>query len=586
MDKLYRTLLESMTFPVWVKSVDGRFTFVNESFCKMYNKKIEDFVGKTLEDVFPIEVCKLYNLHCKEVVETKKPVKKEMKRNSYYTNCTVLPLINSQGDIEALAGIVGVTKDQDKLQEKNEQVRQEKDLTGRIIDALPGTIFYKDIKGKYVYANKECIDVYRRLGVEDVVGKTDGEINPDNDQVAKFKEDDKRIIETKLPIFNSVVFKYGDGTKGYKEVIKVPLMDNHGNVVGIIGRALDITDKKKTEEKLKYLSYSDALTGTKNRLAFDISQKKFSRRSYMPLGVIMGDVNGLKVVNDTFGHIEGDKLLIQICEVLGDVLSDKGEIFRFGGDEFVMLIPNYDRSECENIVNKIGLKCHENNSNLYNLSIALGIAIKENTRENIYDVLKEAEESVYRKKLFDNISIKNSILNSLKIGLEINSEETEEHNSRVAENCIKLGSKLGLNNYELDELKISAELHDIGMIGVSKDLIFKKETLTSAEFEVIKSHTEKGYRIIKASKELKRIAESVLYHHERWDGKGYPMGLKGKEIPLHSRIICICDAYDSMIRDKVYKKAMSKKEAIDELIRCRGTQFDSELVDVFINILL
>ncbi|MGL4772345.1 MAG: HD-GYP domain-containing protein [Clostridium sp.] len=174
------------------------------------------------------------------------------------------------------------------------------------------------------------------------------------------------------------------------------------------------------------------------------------------------------------------------------------------------------------------------------------------------------------------------MLNSLKIGLEVNSGETEQHTNRVLINAIKIGERLNLSLSQLDELKIAAEFHDIGKIGISQDILHKPGALTRDEYEIMKTHTEKGYRIIKASSELKSVAESVLYHHEKWDGTGYPIGLKGSGIPLLARIISVCDAYDVMTNDRVYKKAMSKEAAILELKRCSGTQFDPEIVKVFI----
>ncbi|MGL5353212.1 MAG: diguanylate cyclase, partial [Clostridium sp.] len=303
---------------------------------------------------------------------------------------------------------------------------------------------------------------------------------------------------------------------------------------------------------------------------------------YLPLGVIMGDANGLKLVNDTFGHQEGDKLLIQIANALKDVCQNIGEVFRLGGDEFVVLIPNATHKLCEDIIKSIVNKCNEYENNLFKISISLGASVKECINKDLYKNLKEAEDRVYRQKLLQKKSIKSSILNSLKIGIGASSEETEEHTSRVVYNAIKIGEKLELELSELDELRIVAELHDIGKIGISEEILLKEGKLSEEEFEIIKTHTEKGYRIIKAASELKDVAQGVLYHHERWDGAGYPMGLKGEEIPLYSRIISIVDAFDVMTNDRVYKKGIDKRSAIEELRACSGTQFDPNIVDIFV----
>ena len=137
----------------------------------------------------------------------------------------------------------------------------------------------------------------------------------------------------------------------------------------------------------------------------------------------------------------------------------------------------------------------------------------------------------------------------------------------------------------MDELTIVAKLHDIGKIGISEEILLKTGNLTDEEFEIVKTHTEKGYRIIKASNQLDNVAKGVLTHHERWDGEGYPLKLKGESIPLISRIVSIADAYDAMTNNNVYKKTLKKEDAIKELRRCAGKQFDPEIVKVFVEYL-
>lgn len=584
MNEILKILVENCVSPIWIKDLDYKFIFVNKRYADLQHRTVEEIIGLKNKDLYEKSLCEEFDRYCDEVIEKKEIRIKDAYTATGYKQCVITPLIDSYGKVIAIAGLIGVITDIGRIREKEYEIDMQKKLTNKIIDILPGVIFYKDINSKYVYANKECRDFYGESGIDNIIGKDDLEVSLNKEQGEKFIEEDKYIITTQNAIYNEIKFADGKGECTYRDVTRIPLLDSYGNVQGIVGRSLDITERKKYQEKLEYLSYTDILTGAKNRTYFEEVEKKYSEEGNLPLGVIMGDANGLKLVNDTFGHRQGDKLLIVITEVLKYVCKDIGEVFRIGGDEFVILVPNGSLKQCEELIVKIEEKCNQYKNDLFNISISLGSAVKYDSDKDIYEVLKEAEDKVYRRKLLQNKSIKSSVLSSLKIGLRINSGETEQHNKRVAIRAVKVGEKLGLEMSELDELRIAAGFHDIGKIGISEELLLKTGKLTAEEYEVMKTHTEKGYRIIKASSELKSVAESVLYHHERYDGKGYPIGLKGEEIPLLARIISVCDSFDVMISGRVYKAAMDKKGAIDELKRCSGTQFDPKIVETFIEL--
>lgn len=582
MEQIYKKFLDNLKSPIFIVDLEGRYTYCNKLFAQNYNKSVEEVIGKKIEDVvFPAAV-KNCILHLEEAIKHDETMIVELyQHNGYSQNCLV-PIKDDNGKTIALGGLIGLHTNSGMMKEKDHIIEMQRALTEQIIDLLPGTIFYKDIESKYIYANKECRDSYKMLGIDNIIGKTDEEINEDKEKVEHFKKGDEYIFNTKNTIYDEIIVLGLNNEERCNEVIKMPVLDKYGNVTGIIGRCLDITERKKSQKRLEYLSYTDILTGINNRTYFELRQKHFSQEEFLPLGVIMGDVNGLKIVNDTFGHLEGDKLLKDIANVLSSVIGEQGELFRFGGDEFIMLLPNSNMDVCEKIISEIIKRCSEADS-LYSMNISLGSAIKKDMNKSVYDTLKEAEDKAYRQKLLQSTGVKGAILNSLKIGLSVSSGETEHHASRVSENAIKVGRALNLEMSQIDELKIAADLHDIGKIGVQEDILEKPSKLTDEEYEIMKSHSEKGYRIIIASNELRSVAESVLYHHERWDGSGYPVGLKDVEIPLLARIISVCDAYDVMMSNRVYKTAISEEKALVELKRCSGTQFDPKIVDIFIN---
>ncbi|WP_055069921.1 sensor domain-containing diguanylate cyclase/phosphohydrolase [Clostridium massiliamazoniense] len=583
MEDIYKLLAENMVFPMWIKDTNLRFIFANKSYADLTDKKVEDIIGYTNEEIYEPEISKVLTKCSAAVLESGEIKIEELYIDKGYKKGIVIPLKNKEKEIIAIYGII---TDVGEIKEKEKEIEFQKNITRQIMDILPGMVFCKDKNSKYIYANKEYRDFYQKRGFDNIIGKNDYELNIDKKQIEEFLEDDKRVVLSKETICREIVLDEED-KENVKEVVKMSLLDINGNVKGIIGRALDISESKRIQSRLEYLSYTDILTGTKNRTFFEECEREFNNKENFPLGVIMGDVNGLKLVNDTLGHNEGDKLLKAVAKVLREVCGESGKVFRFGGDEFIITIKNTSLKYCEELEYKIYERCKEHNNDLFNISIALGTAVKYNNKKDIYQVVKEAEDKVYRKKLLQNRSIKSSVLNSLKIGLGIRSVETEQHTERVMINAIRVGEKLGLERSVIDELTIAAELHDIGKIGVSERILLKPGALTEEEYEIMKTHSEKGYRIVMASSELKNIAESVLYHHERWDGKGYPIGLKGEEIPLLARIINVCDSYDVMTNIRVYnKKAKSKEDAIKELKRCSGTQFDPKIVDIFISILL
>lgn len=196
-------------------------------------------------------------------------------------------------------------------------------------------------------------------------------------------------------------------------------------------------------------------------------------------------------------------------------------------------------------------------------------------------IIKEAENKMYRNKLLESKSARSSILSSLQETLWTKNHETEEHCQKVKELAEQLGARLGLSESELNDLRLLAFLHDVGTVAISNEILSKPAPLSPEEWEVVKKHPETGYRIALTLPELAPIAGAILAHHERWDGQGYPLGLKGEDIPLLSRILAIIDAFEVMTAGRPYKSAISAGEARQEIRRCAGTQFDPELAKVF-----
>ncbi|ADK15150.1 MULTISPECIES: HD domain-containing phosphohydrolase [Clostridium] len=332
------------------------------------------------------------------------------------------------------------------------------------------------------------------------------------------------------------------------------------------------------------LSYFDKLTGLRNRTYVEQKFDELNLKSVANYCMIIGDINGMKLINDKFGHREGDRLICTIANVLKKVCSKDDIAARWSGDEFIVLIIDKEYSYSSSLMQNIKGECEKVMNFNFEISIAWGIAEKSHHLK-LEEVMNLAEERMYRSKLVKIKSSRNAIIASLEKILYEKHSETEEHTQRVKELSVKLGRKLNLSQEQLEELELLSLLHDIGKIGIPDNVLMKPGKLTDEEWDIMKKHTEIGYRIAKATPGLSHVANEILCHHEKFDGTGYPQGLKEGEIPILSRIINIIDSFDVMTHKRIYKNANDMNYAIKELERCSETQFDPHMVREFIKLL-
>lgn len=372
-------------------------------------------------------------------------------------------------------------------------------------------------------------------------------------------------------------------TRDTKARINISGNDEIKNIANSTNRMLGKLES--AYEDIFNLSYSDKLTGLRNRIYIENKFRELDQEESIDYSIIMGDVNGLKLVNDTFGHEEGDRLIYTIGTIIQSICSKDDIIARWGGDEFIILIINKNYLYLSSLIQDIKNECKRITDFGFKISIALGSAEK-NEGINLEEVMNLAEERMYRSKLTEAKSSRNGMVMSLERTLYEKHNETEEHTQRIKELSVKLGKKINLPEDKLSELELLSSLHDIGKIGIPDHILMKPGKLTDEEWKIMKRHTEIGYRIAKATPELSHVANEILSHHEKYDGTGYPQGLKEEEIPILSRVINVVDSFDVMTHKRVYKDAASIDYAVEELKRCSGTQFDPVIVNEFIDLLM
>jgi diguanylate cyclase (GGDEF)-like protein len=344
-----------------------------------------------------------------------------------------------------------------------------------------------------------------------------------------------------------------------------------------------------SEQKYRYLSYHDHLTGLYNRLFWEEEQKRVDIKDQLPISVIIGDINGIKLMNDAFGHEAGDRMIIATAQIMKNCCHEGEIIARTGGDEFSILMPKTARKNALKRMEEIKQAFMLHNRRILNeafhVNVALGSGTKEEPHGDLKETIKKAELYMNQRKLLEQRSSHSAIISSIKATMYEKSHETEEHSERLAALSRMVGEALDLSQIELDNLELLATLHDIGKVGIDDRILAKPEKLTEEEWSEMKKHPEIGYRITMASPELVSISEFILSHHEHWDGSGYPKGLAGADIPLLSRIIGVADAYDAMTENRIYQKATDRDSALAEIEKNAGSQFDPEIVELFIRIM-
>lgn len=406
------------------------------------------------------------------------------------------------------------------------------------------------------------------------------------DEISRKKSENpiSKVIQTgetvELSNNLSLINKYGDEIS--IEYSASPIKNKTSEIQGAVLVLRDVTEKRKTLKQVEYLSFHDYLTGLYNRRFFEEELIRLDTKRNLPISLIMLDVNGLKLTNDAFGHEMGDELLKKVAEILKKQCRADDIIARLGGDEFAVILPKSDELQADMIASRISDAAAKETLHSIIVSVASGYAAKICENQDINDIIKSSEIKMYNNKIKSSKMVRKKTFELIRHNLNQKYKNELAHTKMVGQMCKQIGVAMKLPDEQIKSLEAAGSFHDIGKIIIPPDILNNPGPLSQEEFELVQRHCESGYQILKSVEEYSPLARYVLSHHERWDGSGYPRKQKGKEIPLFSRIISIADAYDAMTNERPYKKTLTKEEAVLEFKKNAGTQFDPEIVEIFI----
>ncbi|WP_172408350.1 PAS domain S-box protein [Desulfosporosinus sp. FKA] len=579
----FRKLFENSPEAICILDTEDKFIDVNCAFEKVFGYSKEELIGSTINDkIVAIEQIDKATELSKKVIKgniVEYDTLRSRKDGSFvHVHILGYPLIFEDKRI----GVFGIYKDITEQKRAEEALKASEHTFRTLFEGSSDAILILD-DNKFIDCNPATIGLLGYDSKESIIGKSFWELSPPFQ--AKGVSSQEKAMEIIKTTRRSKKFEWllkkKDGTIIPGEVMLTSILINEKRVFHVLWR--DISERKKMERRFEFLSYRDFLTGLYNRRFFEEELKRLDVQRNYPLTVVFVDVNGLKLINDSFGHSMGDQLLKTVAEVIKGSCRSDDIIARLGGDEFVLLLPKTSASETDQILKRIKTRALEEKVGSIALSVSFGYETKTHKGENIYEILKKAEDYMYKKKLFESPSMRGKTIKAIISTLHEKNKREEQHSHRVSALCERIGKALDLPEGQIEELKTVGLLHDIGKIAVEETILNKPGKLTDDEWEEIKKHPEIGYRILSTVNDMSEMADYVLSHHERWDGKGYPKGLKGIAIPLQSRIIAIADTYDAMTSERSYRKALPETIALRELKINAGVQFDPQLVEIFLH---
>jgi diguanylate cyclase (GGDEF)-like protein/PAS domain S-box-containing protein len=586
-ENIFKTLYEDAPLGYQSLDINGNFLYVNETYSKMLGYKKDemlgrffgDFMDKESHDELPIKFAgfkkrgavdvifsmthkKGYSVPIRFIGKIAYKEEGEFKQ----THCILMDVSN---ELEYQKGIV-----------------ESKNKLDGFIDGL-------ELSSYIVNKDFECTYVNNKLLLE--TGYTEEELLGRN--IHKILHHSYANGDP-YPIEECVVYKSINHNYSYKNVKEIiwskeqviieviittkPIIDNDQNL-GVMVTMRNSSQAHNIMQALIRMSYHDTLTGIFNRRYYQDELHNIDIESNLPLSIIVSDINGLKLINDAFGHVCGDTLIKNAVKVFIKFAVNSDLLARVGGDEFVIVMPKTNEEEAKQRISLMNKEASNYKINSIELSVSYGTATKSTSSQSFDDIYTAAEDMMYRDKLINVPTMRSSAIERIITTLNEMDPYAKEHSESVSAICELISVKLGYNQEFITEMRLAGLLHDIGKIILPKELLQGTKKLSTDDIETFRKHSEVGFRILNSSSHVRMLSQYVLCHHENMDGSGYPQGLRGNRIPIQSRIIGVSGAIEVMTSEHNYNNTpKTKEEVILELKNCSGTQFDPMVVDIAI----
>lgn len=574
-----RVLFEYAPDAYYLNDLMGNFIDGNKMVEELVGFKRDELVGKNFTKLVPVTLVPRTAKMLAQNIIGKPTGPHELVFNHKNGSKVEVEVRNFQVKLSDKTLVLGIARDISQRKQTEEALRLSEERFAKAFNASPCPMAILSEQGVFLDVNDYFLGLtgYNRSEIMDLAASDFNVYGTSEDftQLQDYLVHEGSIRDKEI-LINT---KTGEQRVVLLSADKMEL----GGTCCFITVLSDITERKKAEDQLKYLSLHDALTGLYNRTYFEQEMHRVEGGRFHPVGIIIADVNGLKLVNDTLGHDAGDTLLVSAAEVLRDSFRDEDMVARIGGDEFAIMLPNCDLQAVESGCQRIrkAIDYYNNQNPKIMLSISLGFAVSSTPQAKMLELFKEADNKMYREKLHSGQQGRLAIVQTLMKSLAIRDFITDGHAERLHNIVTVVAEDIGLPDTRLSYLQLLAQFHDIGKVGIPDKILFKPGPLTLEESNEMRRHCEIGHRIAKSSPDLAPIADWILMHHEWWNGNGFPLGLKGEEIPPECRILSIADAYDAMTTSRPYREPISPDAAVAEIKRCAGTQFDPGLVRVF-----